>query len=78
MYQWHRQINLIVDEIDKGIISRSGEAITLRLLARKLGYSEFYTTRKFKEIAGMQLIVVMSEKRPESAVFLLQSCVSTS
>lgn len=30
------------------------EALTLRLLSHKLGYSEFYTTRKFKEISGMQ------------------------
>ncbi|ASA26005.1 helix-turn-helix transcriptional regulator [Paenibacillus donghaensis] len=54
MYEWHKQIQIILDEIDKCIKNRNGEAITLRFLSRKLGYSEFHTTRKFKEISGMQ------------------------
>lgn len=53
MYEWHRQIQIIVDEIDACIKNHNGEAITLRFLARKLGYSEFHTTRKFREISGM-------------------------
>jgi AraC family transcriptional regulator len=54
MYEWQKQIQIIVDEIDKCIINYNDEALTLRFLSRKLGYSEFYTTRKFKEISGMQ------------------------
>ncbi len=54
MYEWHKQIQIIVDEIDECIKHRDDEALTLRFLSRKLGYSEFYTTRKFKEISGMQ------------------------
>lgn len=54
MYEWHKQIQIIVDEIDTCIQSYSSEALTLGLLSRKLGYSEFHTTRKFKEITGMQ------------------------
>jgi len=54
MYEWHRQIQTIVDEIDACIKNRNSESITLRFLSRKLGYSEFHTTRKFKEISGMQ------------------------
>jgi methylphosphotriester-DNA--protein-cysteine methyltransferase len=54
MYEWHRQIQMIVDEIDECIKRHDDEALTLRFLSRKLGYSEFYTTRKFKEISGMQ------------------------
>jgi AraC-like DNA-binding protein len=53
MYEWHRRIQIIVDEIDECIKRRSGEAMTLRFLSRKLGYSEFHTTRKFSEISGM-------------------------
>lgn len=53
MYEWQKQIQLIVDEIDECIKNQNGEAITLRFLSRKLGYSEFHTTRKFKEISGM-------------------------
>lgn len=55
MYEWHRQIQTIVDEMDNSIKHHNSEAITLQSLARKLGYSEFHTTRKFKEISGMQL-----------------------
>lgn len=54
MYEWHRQIQIIVDEIDSSIMAYRGEALTLRSLSDKLGYSEFYTTRKFKEISGLQ------------------------
>jgi AraC family transcriptional regulator len=54
MYEWHRQIQIIVDKIDECIKHRDNEALTLRFLSRRLGYSEFYTTRKFREISGMQ------------------------
>lgn len=54
MYEWHKQIQIVVDEIDECIKHRDDEALTLRFLSRKLGYSEFHTTRKFKEISGMQ------------------------
>ncbi|MDU7337886.1 MAG: helix-turn-helix transcriptional regulator [Clostridium sp.] len=54
MYEWHKQIQEIVDEIDQCIQNRNSEEITLQYLSRKLGYSEFHTTRKFKEISGMQ------------------------
>jgi len=54
MYEWQKQIQIIVDEIDKCIKNYNDEALTLRFLSRRLGYSEFYTTRKFKEISGMQ------------------------
>lgn len=54
MYEWQQQIQIIIDEIDKCIKNYNGEVLTLRFLSRKLGYSEFYTTKKFKEISGMQ------------------------
>lgn len=54
MYEWQKQIQIIVDEIDRCIQNYNDEALTLRFLSRRLGYSEFYTTRKFKEISGMQ------------------------
>ncbi len=54
MYEWHKQIQIIVNEIDECIRYHHDEALTLRFLSRKLGYSEFHTTRKFKEISGMQ------------------------
>lgn len=54
MYEWHKQIQIIVDEIDECIKNHHDEPLTLRFLSGKLGYSEYYTTRKFKEISGMQ------------------------
>lgn len=53
MYEWQKQIQIFVDEIDICIKNYHDEALTLRTLSRHLGYSEFYTTRKFREISGM-------------------------
>lgn len=63
MYEWHRQIQSIVDEIDASIQRRDDEALTLRSLSRRLGYSEFYTTRKFREITGMQFKDYLRRRR---------------
>lgn len=54
MYEMQKQIQIIVDEIDRCIEQRNDEALTLRALSHKLSYSEFYITRKFKEISGMK------------------------
>ena len=54
MFEWQQQIQIITDEIDQCIKNYNDEALTLRMLAKRLGYSEFYTTRKFKQITGMQ------------------------
>lgn len=54
MYIWHKNIQRIVDEIDICIKRLDNEALTLTYLAQMLGYSEFYISRKFKEISGMQ------------------------
>ena len=35
------------------------EAITLPRMAQKLGYSEFYISRKFREISGITVCVVI-------------------
>lgn len=54
MYEWQQQIQIMIDEIDNCIKHYNDEALTLRALSQKLGYSEFHVTRKFKEISGMQ------------------------
>lgn len=53
MYEWQRQIQAMVDEIDRCIREHRDEALTLRALSGRLGYSEFHMTRKFREISGM-------------------------
>lgn len=53
MFEWQKQIQIIVDEIDESIKQHQDEALTLHNLAQRLGYSEFYMTRKFKAISGM-------------------------
>ena len=55
MYEWERQIQTIVDEIGECIKNRDDEALALAALARRLGYSEFHASRKFREVAGMPL-----------------------
>ena len=63
MYEWRRQIQQIVDEIDGCIRSHDDAVLTLRSLSRTLGYSEYYTTRKFREISGMQLRDYLRRRR---------------
>lgn len=63
MYEWLRQIQLIVNEIDGCIKTHSDDALTLRSLSARLGYSEFYTTRKFREISGMQFREYLRRRR---------------
>lgn len=55
MAQWYRNIQDIITIIDACIRAQQDEALTLRALAQKLGYSEYYTSRKFRELAGMTL-----------------------
>ena len=55
MFEWEKQIQFIVDEIDCCIQNHHDDTLTLRVLSGKLGYSEYYTTRKFREISGMSL-----------------------
>ena len=54
MYEWHKNMQTIVDEIDICIKNKDDEALTLKHLADRLGYSEFYFSRKFSEISGMK------------------------
>ena len=54
MNQWHKQIQVIIDEIDACIKECDDEMLTLSPLSGKFGYSEFHMSRKFKEISGMQ------------------------
>ena len=53
MGEWERLVQIIVEEIDECIKKRNDETLTLSCLERKLGYSEFYISRKFKDISGM-------------------------
>lgn len=63
MYEWQKQIQIIVDEIDKCIKNHDNETLTLSALSHRLGYSEFYTTRKFKEISGIQFRDYLRHRR---------------
>ncbi len=63
MYEWQQLIQVIVDDIDACIKNHNDEALTLQVLSQRLGYSEFYTTRKFKEISGMQFRDYLRRRR---------------
>lgn len=53
MYEWHKSVQTVINEIDNSIKCKNDEQLTLESLSGKLGYSAFHTTRKFKEIAGL-------------------------
>lgn len=53
--EWLMNIQNIVDDIDRCIKSGEDEKLTLGRLSKSLGYSEYYVSRKFSEISGMNL-----------------------
>ena len=53
--EWYRSIQELVNEIDDCIRAGNDEALTLTHLSEKLGYSRYHVSRKFSEIAGMQM-----------------------
>lgn len=55
MCEWNRNIQIIVEEIDVCIREHNDETLTLKRLADKLNYSEYYFSGKFREISGMRL-----------------------
>lgn len=62
MNEWHKQIQALVNIIDVCIKNKKDEVLTLSFLAEKLGYSEYYVSRKFKEISGMSLRDYMRQR----------------
>lgn len=54
MNEWYELVQVIVDEVDRSIKNRGDETLALSSLSRRLGYSEFYISRKFREISGMK------------------------
>ncbi len=63
VYEWHRQLMTIIDVIDQSILRRDDEALTLRNLARHLGYSEFHMTKQFRAIVGLPLRTYLRTRR---------------
>lgn len=54
MSEWYSLVQIITEEIDECIKKHSDERMTLSALSKKLGYSEFYISSKFREISGMR------------------------
>jgi len=53
MYTWHKYIQMVVDTIDETIQRGLDDSLALDKLAKYLGYSKFYTSKKFKKLSGM-------------------------
>lgn len=53
MMLWEKGIQLIIDEIDFCIKNKCTEEISLGMLAKKFGCSEFHFSRKFREVSAM-------------------------
>lgn len=53
MSELHRNMQTVIDTMDACIKSRQDEDMTLNRIAGRMGYSAFYFSRKFREIAGM-------------------------
>ena len=55
MNEWRKQVQKIVEDIDRCIENHDDDGLTLQEIAKKNGYSEFHMSRKFKEISGILL-----------------------
>ena len=55
MDQWNRCMQPLIDEIDACIRDKQDEALTLRILSQKFGYSESHFSRNFRRVSGMRL-----------------------
>ena len=60
---WQESIQNLVDEIDRCIRNGWDAELTLKALAGNLGYSEYYISRKFREISGMPLREYLRQRR---------------
>ena len=63
MYEWHRLIQDVVNEMDEAILRHDDQALTLRALAQRLHYSEYHATRKFRQLAGMPMRTYLHQRR---------------
>ncbi|MCL2438152.1 MAG: AraC family transcriptional regulator [Coriobacteriia bacterium] len=54
-FEWHRQVQRVVDDIDRCIENRDDDGLALKTLAQKGGYSEYHMSRSFKKLAGISL-----------------------
>ena len=63
MTQWSRNVQQIVDEIDECIRNENDDALALKALARKFGYSEYHISRRFSEISGMKFRDYLRNRR---------------
>lgn len=63
MGEWHSLTQAIVEEVDRCIKEHRDERLTLAALSQKLGYSEFYISRKFVGISGMRFRDYMRQRR---------------
>ena len=63
MYEWHRQIQIIINEIDACIRRRDDETLTLHWLAQLRGYSDFHMTKQFRAITGLSLREYLRARR---------------
>lgn len=63
MCEWQRQIQQMVSEIDLYIKRNDNKSLNLGYLSKQSGYSEFYLSKKFKEISGMQFKDYLRHRR---------------
>lgn len=63
MYEWKQQIQMIIDSIDESIKNYDDKELTLSKLSNELGYSKYHTTRKFKEVSGVQFKAYLRQRK---------------
>ena len=63
MTEWGRYILQIVDEIDERIRNEDDDALALKALSDRMGYSTYHMSRRFSEISGMRFRDYLRNRR---------------
>lgn len=71
MREWYSLVQIIAEEIDACIMKSDDESVTLASLSKRLGYSEFYISRKFLEISGMHFRDYLRYRKAGCSIFIM-------
>ena len=74
MIRWEKNVQTIVDIVDEAIRSGCDEALTIKQVADRIGYSEYHFSRKFREVSGMQFREYLSQRKLALSAKALLNC----
>lgn len=63
MFEWHKNVQVMINVIEEEIRRGMDEELTLDSLAKKLGYSKYHMTKRFKNLTGQTFRDYFSQRK---------------